>query len=137
VRFFFDNNLSHHLAHAMRELSAAEPEVTSVEHLTDRFRRNCPDVEWISALASERGWVIISQDRLRKNDLEREALRASGLVVFSLDRNWASQEYWLKAQNLVKWWPAIMEQCVRIEGGAAFRVPWRFTGKGRFEQIRL
>jgi hypothetical protein len=55
--------------------------------------------------------------------------------VFALDRQWAKHAHWIKSQNLVKWWPAMIEQAGRIEGGASFRVPWRFTG--RFVQIRL
>ena len=39
-----------------------------------------------------------------------------------------------KAHNLVRWWPSIFDQAGRIQGGAAFRVPWKFSG--RFEQIR-
>jgi len=119
----------------MRELSRIEADVSEVIHLTDRFPRDCPDPEWMAALATEGGWVVISQDRLRKNDVEREAMRRSGLLVFSLDRNWAQQSHWPKAQNLVKWWPAILEQARLIEGGAAFRVQWRHAG--RFTQIKL
>jgi hypothetical protein len=104
-------------------------------HLSDLFPQNTQDHVWIDALAAEGGWVVISQDRMKKNDLEREALRRSGLIVFALDRRWAGERHWPKSQNMVKWWPAIIEQAKRIEGGAAFRVAWRYTG--RFEQIRL
>jgi hypothetical protein len=68
LKFFFDNNLSPHLAHGVRELS---------------------------------------------------------------------NTHWPKAQNVIRWWPAIVEQASRITGGAAFRVPWKFSGKGKFEQIRF
>lgn len=137
MRFFFDNNLSKHLAHAVHDLCQFEIGDNSAFHLTDKFRPDCPDLEWIGALASEGDWVVISQDRLHKHDLERQALKKSGLIVFALDKHWASQQYWPKARNLIHWWPSIMEQAVRFQGGAALRVPWRLSGKGRFEQIQL
>lgn len=137
MKFLFDNNLSKHLAHALSELSKVEDEAHEIVHLTDRFSPNCHDLEWIQALSREGGWAVISQDRFRRNDLEREALRKSGLIVFALGNTWAHQAHWEKAHNLVKWWPAILDQAARYQGGAAVRVPWRFSGKGKFEQIRL
>ena len=122
---------------ALHELSKVEGGISSVIHLRDRFPANCPDPEWITKLAEEGQWAIISQDRFNKNDLEREALRQSGLIVFALAKSWANQRYWEKAQNLVRWWPAIIDQAARFKGGAAVRVPWQFSGKGQFEQIKL
>ncbi|MDL2354642.1 MAG: hypothetical protein QFF03_05245 [Pseudomonadota bacterium] len=86
MNFFFDNNLSLHLAHAIRELCRVEPDVGEVIHLRDRFTANTKDHEWITALAQSGAWGVISQDVFTKNDLEREALRQSGLIVFVLDR---------------------------------------------------
>ncbi|ALF89509.1 MULTISPECIES: hypothetical protein [Ralstonia solanacearum species complex] len=137
MKFFFDNNLSLHLAHAIRELCQVEEHVREVIHLRDKFAPNAKDHDWISALAVEGEWVVISQDGLRKNDLEREALRKSGLIVFVLQRQWSEHRHWDKAHNLVRWWPSVMEQSRKIKGGAAFRIPWRHAGGGRFEQVRL
>lgn len=137
MKFFFDNNLPPNLAHAIRELSKVESPVPIVIHLIDKFPPNCKDQVWISELGNEGDWVVISQDKFNKNDLEREALRESGLIVFALNKAWAQQEYWMKSQNLVKWWPSIMEQSGRLKGGAAFRVPWQLSGRGKFEQIQI
>ncbi len=134
MRFFFDNNLSKYLAHGLHELCGGDPGPPQVIHLTDRFARNTPDTVWIDALAAEGGWVVVSQDHFNKNDAEREALRRSGLIVFALHSGWTPHTHWNKAHNLVRWWPSIIDQAGRIQGGAAFRVHWRFTG--RFEQIR-
>ena len=137
MKFFFDNNLSLSLAHAIRELCSPEELVREVVHLRDKFAPTTKDHDWIHGLASEGGWVIVSQDGFRKNDLEREALRKSGLIVFVLQRQWTGHRHWDKAHNLVRWWPAVMEQSRKIKGGAAFRIPWRYTGGGQFEQVRL
>jgi hypothetical protein len=137
VKFFFDNNLSPHLAHAIRELCKTESaRVSEVVHLRDKFAPNAKDHDWITELSND-SWIVISQDGLRKNDVERDALRKSGLIVFVLHSQWAHQKFWAVSHNLVKWWPAITEQSEKIKGGAAFRVPWKFMGSGRFEQIRL
>ncbi|PWF46690.1 hypothetical protein [Massilia glaciei] len=136
MKFFFDNNLSPHLAHAMRELCKAETDVEDVVHLRDRFRPNIKDHDWITELSRSGPWVVVSQDGFMKNDLEREALRRSGLVVFVLHRQWAQHAHWVVAHNLIKWWPTIMDQCRLIRGGASYRVVWRYSG-GRVEQIRI
>lgn len=50
MRFLFDANLPPDLAHAIRELCMAEPGVQGVIHLSDKFPRSTPDLEWIPAL---------------------------------------------------------------------------------------
>lgn len=135
MRFFFDNNLSPHLAKALDALCA--PEGVAVEHLRQKFPEDISDVEWIERLAKESEWAVITQDRLMRNRLEKEAFRRSGLTAFDLTKAWASHRYWEKAAQLVRWWPRIMEQAGLVEGGAAFEVPWRFSGKGKFKALRL
>lgn len=130
MKFFFDNNLPSQFAKALDALSSAEG--NSVIHLRDRFPRETPDHIWLNTLADEGGWVIITQDRIGKNDLEREALRRTGVVTFVLKKSWSSQKFWDKAHNLVRWWPRIAEHASGVRKGV-FRVDWRFSGKGRFE----
>ena len=133
MRFFFDNNLSWRLARAIGELSSACD--VKVMHLRDKFPMNVTDVEWIGTLGKEGDWAIISQDRLVKNPLEKEALRLSVLTAFILKKSWIN--HWDKAAQLVRWWPRIMEVNGLVEAGAVYEVPWRITGKGRFNPIKL
>ena len=135
MRFFFDNNLSKRLARAIGELSATEG--VDVVHLTEKFPDDTPDVDWIDTLAAEEDWVVISQERLIKNPLEKEALRRSGLTAFILVKGWSKYQHWDKAAQMVRWWPRIMEMAELVEGGAVFEVPWRVTGKGKFHPIKL
>lgn len=58
-------------------------------------------------------------------------------MKFFLDKGWSNHQFWDKAHNLVRWWPRIIEQSQGIEGGAAFKVPFTFSGKGRFQQVVL
>lgn len=135
MRILIDNNLSPHLARALAALS--KPHQIDVEHIRDKFKANTPDIEWIDALSADGGWTVISQDRLTRNPLEREALRRSGLIAFILAKGWTSLREWDKAWQLVRWWPRIIEQTGLVKGGAAFDVPVRFSGRGQFQQIRL
>ena len=133
MKLFIDNNLPHALAKALHELS--EPRYHEVWHLKDMFDAATPDHEWINALAEQSHWVIVTQDRLKKNDLEKQALRKSKLTAFFLKKAWADQPYWEKAWHLTRWWPRIIEQADRVEPGASFHVPLQFSGKGRFDQF--
>lgn len=90
----------------------------------------------MEALSNEGEWVVITHDNFNKG-LEREALRRAGLLVFFLDKSWGNHRFWDKAYQLVRWWPRIIEQSEGIQGGAAFRVGWNFSGRGKFEQVRL
>lgn len=136
MKFLFDNNLPPAFAAGMQAFClGADHQYGQIIHLKDKFPQNTADHLWIAELSKEGGWAIISQDGFRKNDLEREALRQSGLVVFGLSGQWGNHPYWVKAHNLMKWWPSIEDYINRVHGGAAVRVPWRHSGK--FEQIRL
>ena len=130
-----DNNLPPALAKALNALS--EKEDHQVVHLTEKFSHDTPDIQWIQTLRDEGGWIIISQDQFRKSDLEKQALRECGLIVFCLAKHWATTRYWDKAYQLVRWWPSVIDQAERMSGGAAFRIPWKFSPPGKFEQIKI
>ena len=134
MKFFVDNNLPPALAKALHALS--EPLNHSVAHLRERFPPCAADSDWIDTLSSEAGWSVITHDKLNKG-LEREALRRAGLIVFFLDKSWSNHRFWEKAYSVVRWWPRIIEQSEGIKGGAAFKVPYNFSGKGQFEQTIL
>jgi hypothetical protein len=135
LKFLIDNNLPPSLARALNELS--KPEGHSVLALKDRFPPDTKDVDWILELKAEGGWAVISQDRFSKGDAERRVFRECGLPIFCLTKQWSTDPYWSKAQNLVRWWPAIMSQAELIKGGAAFKVNWKFLHPGRFEQVKI
>ncbi|UTW51231.1 DUF5615 family PIN-like protein [bacterium SCSIO 12827] len=134
MRFFIDNNLPPQFARALDALSHAEGH--SVQHLRDLFPSDTPDHVWLNVLADEGNWIIITQDRIRKNDLEKMALRRTGIVTFMLKKSWSDHKFWEKAQNLVKWWPRIMEHAEGVTNGV-FLVDWRMSGKGKFETVTV
>jgi hypothetical protein len=135
LKFFFDNNLSPHLAHGIRELSAIHPDVESVIHLTDRFARNASDLTWIGELAQDGPWYIISIDRFKKqHGIEREAIRRAGHTMFILDSQWSVQRFWSQSERLIKWWPQLIAYSAQVQYGA-YRVPWRHSPVTKFQPL--
>jgi len=135
LKFLLDHNLPPALAKALNELSKGEGH--SVYPLAERFARTTSDVTWLATLKAEGDWVVISQDRFTKSEAERQAFRRSGMPIFCLARQWSVESYWSKAHNLVRWWPAILKQSSLIKGGAAFKISWRFSPPGKFEQLKI
>lgn len=71
---------------AYRVPDALEAAGARVERHRTHLPRDAPDADWID-LAARRGWVALTKDRfhMRKGDrLEREAIHASGLRLFTL-----------------------------------------------------
>lgn len=134
MRAILDNNLSWRLAAALNVLVDAEGH--EVRHLTEKFPSNAPDIEWITALGKEGGWVIISADRrIHKNHHEREVWWQSGLTVFFLGKAWRRIANMERAWRLIRWWPRIIEQAELVQPGAAFEIPIQ-PSHGRFRQLK-
>ena len=135
MKFLFDNNLPPSLARGIAELSKFEVAVDQVVSLRDKFPPNTPDPVWLEALIKEGGWIVVSIDRFKKSSAEREMLRRQGLTVFVLDPQW-SKPYWVQAAQLVLWWPKILA-VPKLTSKTTVRVPWKFSSKSTFEQIRV
>jgi hypothetical protein len=137
LKFFFDNNLSPHLAHGVRELSSITPGVDQVLHLTDMFKRDALDLEWIGDLAEDGPWYVVSIDRFKKqHNAEREAIRRAGHTVYVLDPQWSRFPFWMQAERFVGWWPQIVAHAGLVSGGA-YRVPWTRSPRTKFEAIKF
>ena len=137
MKFFIDHNLPALLAKSLDSLSKYEGQEYQVVHLTEKFPSSISDADWISALAREGDWIVITQDRLSKNPTEKLALRESKLTSFFLKKAWSGQKFWPKAYQLTRWWPSIIQQAQSIAPGATFRIPFQFSGKGKFEQFNF
>jgi hypothetical protein len=132
VRFFFDAGIAITYVDALRIL-AKRYQQHELTHLFERFSRNVKDVDWITHLATEGDWVIISQDpRISRGKAEREAWHESGLTAFFLADGWANRQFWKQAEYLVHWWPQIVLQADKAPRGTGFLVP--LQGKD-FKQI--
>ena len=79
VTFFIDHSLGGKLiARRLRELGA------QIEILADHFPTETPDIEWLKAVG-EKGWIVLSKDgRIRRDTVERAALKSAGVRAFFL-----------------------------------------------------
>ena len=79
VTFFIDHSLGGKLiAQRLRGLGA------QVETLADHFPINTPDVDWLKTVG-DNGWIVLSKDgRIRRDSVERTALKAAGVRAFFL-----------------------------------------------------
>jgi PIN domain-containing protein len=120
VKFFFDNNLPPKLAKSLHLLVEPDHEVV---HLKDRFPANASDEEWITALATEQPWVIISGDlRIRKNPYVMKAWKSAGHTLFFLKPGWINLSLWTQTWKLVKCFPDIVATAERAPIGSEFFV---------------
>lgn len=134
MRASVDENLPVPFARMLSALAAVDRH--EVVHVTDLVPRGASDLQLFQAIAQRGIGVHITQDHHHRKQVERESIAALGLIVFVLSKSWSDQMFWLKAAQLVRWWPLMVEQAERMRPPAAFRVPWKIQGKGRFEQIR-
>lgn len=104
----------------------------SVVHVNDLVPRGTPDVKVFSAMKANGVAIHITQDHHQRKRVEVDAIAAYGLLVFVLNKSWASQAFHPKAVQLVRHWPAIAAQAERMRPPATFRVLWN----GKFEVIR-
>ena len=131
MKFFFDANLSPHLAHGVRELSSVTPGVQAVIHLTDRFSRNVPDLEWLGTLAGDGPWYIISIDRFKKqHGAEREAIRRAGHTFFRSGQPMV-QAWFLDADRALR--QMVAAACGVLRAGEWRRLPRAMAPYGSLE----
>ena len=101
------------------------------------FPRDIKDADYIDRLTAAGQWCIVSIDTFKKHPgAAREAIRRGGHTVFVLEAQWASQQYWAKAERLVKWWPQMVRQATMAER-SMFSVSWKHSPSAKFKQITL
>ena len=135
MKVVLDENLPSTLAQALNTL--ASPYGHTVKHSSEIVERGAKDVELFKALSEEKYELHITQDNHQRKQIERKAIADAGLIVFVLAKSWATQPFWIKSAQLVRWWPLIVDHAARMSPPACFRVPWKIQGQGKFEQLKL
>lgn len=113
--FFFDNNLSPHLAEGMK---AFQEEAI---HLIEEFPQETKDADWLPIVGS-RGWTLVTRDeRILKNPAELKAYKDNNIGAFFLGgKNRSRCELILQ---LVRNWPRMKELTSKTKRPFAFRIP--------------
>jgi len=132
MKFFFDNCVAPRFAAAIHALIVDDGH--QAIHLRDRFPPDTKDIDWLTALGEEGGWIIISGDiRISRNQHEKAAWLEAKLTTFFLSGNWQNLSMWEQAAKLVQRWPLIMDQAGKVEPGAGFEVKPKSP---KFVQVR-
>ena len=115
MKFFFDNNLSEHLARGLLEFGE------DVMHLRDHFNEDEADVVWQEYIGKN-GIILITKDeRIRRNPLELNSINKHKVGVFFLGGK--KQGRCKIIQQVVRNWPRIKELAIKTRPPFAYRVP--------------
>ncbi|PAU76749.1 DUF5615 family PIN-like protein [Halomonas salipaludis] len=130
MHFFIDENLSHRIANALHHLAQLCTENHTVVHAREfNGRLGVPDQEWLERLQAEGNWVIISKDRFKKGDPERLAFEHAGITIINLGKDWHKKSAWDTAVQLIKWWPTISWEVLKLNHPMRYDLPWGVTPK--------
>jgi len=121
MKCLFDNNLSPKLAKTLDYLEGNEG--VSVEHIKDKFSPATPDVEWITKLAQEGNWFVITQDsQIKKRPHERKAWQESNIPIVFLQKTWINHDFWEISWRLIRHWPKLKESINRNKKAKSFEL---------------
>ncbi len=125
MRFFVDNNISVKVARALNCL--VEPN-HQVVHLREKYSPNIKDVDWMTKLAGEVDWIILSGDtNISRNPHEIAAWKAAGHTIFFLKSGWMHLQGFEQASKLFHRFPDILKLAQKAKKGSGYIVP--VTGK--------
>lgn len=119
MRLLLDHNLSPRLARAFQALFV-DHEIVA---LRDKFASNTSDEEWISFLAGEGGWAVLTRDlRIRTRPHEKAAMDRARIVFFFLGSGWHKIGVEESAARLIRLMPKIIAQADLADRGR-FELP--------------
>lgn len=105
--FFFDNDISFRIVHALREL--LPPGQHDLVALRDKFAVNTKDTEWIPE-AGKNGWIVISRDHnQRKRTTEHRALRDNNVCALYIRQSGNALDLFADAARIIRCWPKIRD----------------------------
>jgi len=124
----FDECINPRIVDAMRVIRL--PRDILLETPQELDQRGLSDVSWIEDFSGRGGRLIVSGDgNMRRVQLERAALEASGIVAVFPHMKWyGGLGKWGQAAFFMAWFPAIVRLATEAELGSHFRIPTSFTG---------
>jgi len=130
IKIFFDENLPKLLPEALQLLSEVKDPSIEVKHLFHKFQSGTRDVDWITSLAKEGGWVVITMDK-NKGGEEWRIFKEAGLTTFKLVRSWKDLTHWERTKRIVSIWDQIVS---RAKSSGKY---YRIQNNGKIEEIQL
>lgn len=129
----FDECINPRIVDALRAIRL--PRNIQLETPQELAQRGQPDINWIEDFTARDGRLIVSGDgNMRRVQLERAALEASGLVAVFPHMKWyGNLGKWGQAAFFLAWFPAIMRLAEEADAGAHFRIPTSLSGQ--FESL--
>lgn len=124
----FDECINPRIVVAMRAIGL--PRGIELETPEELAQRGQADVNWIEDFAGRGGRLVVSGDgNMRRVQLERAALEASGLVAVFPHMKWyGNLGRWGQAAFFMAWCPAIIRLAQEAGAGAHFRLPTSLSG---------
>ena len=129
MKFFFDNCLAPKHAKAFNSLFEPDHEAVA---LREKFLPSTPDDVWLSELAKEGSWIVISGDvRIGRSVHERKVWHDSKLTVFFLKKGWTNLPLLVQHAKLAQ----CMEEIIQLSGKAKPGTGFSVSVHGKIEQI--
>ncbi|MFN4167399.1 MAG: hypothetical protein ACK4HD_03770 [Pannonibacter phragmitetus] len=117
----FDHNLSPRIPRALQALMGDGIEIIA---LKEKFNPSIKDIDLITALNREGGWVLISGDRrITRNKTEKSAFQSSKIIGMFLSSGLYKSPVLKQAERLIALWPAIESIAANVAPGSMFELP--------------
>ena len=125
----FDECINPRIVDAIRAIRV--PPDIQLETPEELAQRGEPDVGWIEEFGARGGRLVVSGDgNMRRVQLERAALEASGLIAVFPHMKWyGGLGRWGQAAFFMAWCPSIVRLAQEAEAGAHFRIPPSLSGE--------
>lgn len=105
--FFFDNDISFRIVHALREL--VDPREHELLALRDRYPVDTKDQIWIPEVG-RKGWVVVSRDQnQRRRSAEHVALLENEVKALYIRQSGKGTDLFSDAARIIRNWPKIRD----------------------------
>ncbi len=135
MKIAYDNDISHRIAHALRELVGDEHEVVALRDLYPEIQSNVsvPDTKWLRRLGDEGGWVAVSADRrILRSKPERDAWLAAGVRLYIQPNSVPKLPMWDQMVWHLRVFPVVVAHASSVTACVAYSIP---RSGSKFEQI--
>ena len=127
MNFFFDNNLSQHLAKAMDILE----QKGKVIHLTEKFQPDAKDEDWLEYVGKNRMILITRDKKIKRRAAELRAFKNYKVGAFILGGQ--NPGIWQIIRQIINNWLRIKDLASDTRAPFIFKVPL----KGKIVQLQL